>query len=213
MRRWKKSLVWSKVLSSGKIMPSRILALDYGTKRIGVALSDELKWTAQPLETFERRALDWDVAHIAALITSHDVERVVLGFPLQLDGRQGPAVLAMRVFAEKLEAGISVPIVLWDERMTTKAAEDLLIAADVSRKKRKGAVDRVAAAILLQSYLEAQASSSTANGATSAVDEIEQAWATEVPSDQSYDATRNPHRNHHRRRNRRNGRLPDDPMG
>lgn len=194
-------------------MPCRILALDYGTKRIGVALSDELKWTAQPLETFERRALDWDVAHIAALISSHDVERVVLGFPLQLDGRQGPAVLAMRVFAEKLEAGISVPIVLWDERMTTKAAEDLLIAADVSRKKRKGAVDRVAAAILLQSYLEAQASSSTLNGATSAVDEIEEAWAIEVPSDQSYDATRNPHRNHRRRRDRRNGRLPDDPMG
>lgn len=194
-------------------MPSRILALDYGTKRIGVALSDELKWTAQPLETFERRSLDWDVAHIAALISFHDVERVVLGFPLQLDGRQGPAVLAMRVFAEKLEAGISVPIVLWDERMTTKAAEDLLIAADVSRKKRKGAVDRVAAAILLQSYLEAQASSSTLNGATSAVDEIEQAWAIDVPSDQPYDATRNSHRNHRRRRDRRNGRLPDDPMG
>jgi putative Holliday junction resolvase len=213
MRRWKKSLAWSNAPSSGKIMPSRILALDYGTKRIGVALSDELKWTAQPLETFERRTLDWDVAHIVALVKAHDVEHVVLGFPLQLDGREGPAVLAMRVFAEKLEAGISVPIVLWDERMTTKAAEALLIAADVSRKKRKGAVDRVAAAILLQSYLEAQTSSSTANGATSATDEREQAWAIEVPSDQSYDATHNPHRNHRRRRARRNGRLPDDPMG
>lgn len=194
-------------------MPTRILALDYGSKRIGVALSDELQWTAQPLETFERRALDWDVAHIAALITSHDVERVVLGFPLQLDGRQGPAVLAMRVFAEKLEAGISVPIVLWDERMTTKAAEDLLIAADVSRKKRKGVIDRVAAAILLQSYLEAQASSSMADGAAGTDDGIEQTWATEPPSDQSYDATRNPHRNHRRRRDRRNGRLSDDAMG
>ena len=194
-------------------MASRILALDYGTKRIGVALSDELKWTAQPLETFERRALDWDVAHIAALVLSHDVERVVLGFPLQLDGRQGPAVLAMRVFAEKLEAGISVPIVLWDERMTTKAAEHLLIAADVSRKKRKGAIDRVAAAILLQSYLEAQASSSTTDGTACTDDGIEQTWATEIPSDQSYDATRNPHRNHRRRRDRRNGRLSDDAMG
>ena len=92
-------------------MPGRILALDYGTKRIGVALSDELKWTAQPLETFERRALEWDIAHVAALVTAHDVERVVLGFPLQLDGREGPAVLAMREFAVKLETGISVPIV------------------------------------------------------------------------------------------------------
>jgi putative holliday junction resolvase len=194
-------------------MPGRILALDYGTKRIGVALSDELKWTAQPLETFERRALDWDVAHIAALVTAHDVERVVLGFPLQLDGREGPAVLAMREFAVKLEAGISVPIVLWDERMTTKAAEDLLIAADVSRKKRKGAVDRVAAAILLQSYLEAQAASSTTAGATYGVDEIERTWASEIPDDQSHDATRTPDRNHRRRRARRNGRLSDDAMG
>lgn len=132
---------------------SRILALDYGTKRIGVALSDELGWTAQPLETFERRTLDRDVAHIASLVNTHEVGQVVLGFPLQLDGREGPAVQAMRAFAARLEESLAVPLVLWDERMTTKAAEDLLIAADVSRKKRKGAVDRVAAAILLQSYL------------------------------------------------------------
>ena len=132
---------------------SRILALDYGTKRIGVALSDELGWTAQPLETFERRTLDRDIAHILQLVGTHEVGRVLLGFPLQLDGREGPAIQAMREFATRLEQGLSVPLVLWDERMTTKAAEDLLIAADVSRKKRKGAVDRIAAAILLQSYL------------------------------------------------------------
>lgn len=194
-------------------MPGRILALDYGTKRIGVALSDELKWTAQPLETFERRVLDWDIAHIASLVMAHEVECVVLGFPLQLDGREGPAVQAMRAFAEKLEAGISVPIVLWDERMTTKAAEDLLIAADVSRKKRKGAIDRVAAAILLQSYLESQTTPSTAEGTTGAVDEMEQPWVTELPDDQSYEATRNPDRAHRRRRGRRSGRLSDDAMG
>jgi putative pre-16S rRNA nuclease len=132
---------------------SRILALDYGTKRIGVALSDELGWTAQPLETFERRTLDRDVAHVASLVQTYAVREVVLGFPLQLDGREGPAIQAMRHFAAQLEQGLPVPLVLWDERLTTKAAEDLLIAADVSRKKRKGAVDRVAAAILLQSYL------------------------------------------------------------
>ncbi|MBX3332534.1 MAG: Holliday junction resolvase RuvX [Nitrospira sp.] len=194
-------------------MPGRILALDYGTKRIGVALSDELKWTAQPLETFERRALEWDIAHVAGLVTAHDVERVVLGFPLQLDGREGPAVLAMRAFAEKLEAGISVPIVLWDERMTTKAAEDLLIAADVSRKKRKGVVDRIAAAILLQSYLEAQSSSSTANQTNTGVDGMEQPWVTEGAGNQSHDVTRTSDRNHRRRRARRNGRLSDDAMG
>lgn len=137
---------------------SRILALDYGTKRIGVALSDELGWTAQPLETFERRTLDRDLAHIVSLVESHEVGRVVLGLPLQLDGREGPAIQAMREFATRLEQRLTVPLILWDERMTTKAAEDLLIAADVSRKKRKGAVDRVAAALLLQSYLASLAS-------------------------------------------------------
>ncbi len=117
---------------------SRILALDYGTKRIGVALSDELGWTAQPLETFERRTLDRDVTHIASLVNTHEVGQVVLGFPLQLDGREGPAVQAMREFAVRLEQGLSVPLVLWDERLTTKAAEDLLIAADVEPEETQG---------------------------------------------------------------------------
>ncbi|HSF69458.1 MAG TPA: Holliday junction resolvase RuvX [Nitrospira sp.] len=149
---------------------SRILALDYGTKRVGVALSDELGWTAQPLETFERRTLDWDVAHVASLVQNNDVREVVLGFPLQLDGREGPAIQAMRTFAAHLERGLPVPLVLWDERLTTKAAEDLLIAADVSRKKRKGAVDRVAAAILLQSYLASRESTPAANLDSSTID-------------------------------------------
>ena len=74
----------------------RILALDYGTKRIGVALSDELGWTAQPLETLNRRTLDRDIAHIASLVVTHEVGQVLLGFPLQLDGREGPAIQAMR---------------------------------------------------------------------------------------------------------------------
>jgi putative Holliday junction resolvase len=192
-------------------MPGRILALDYGTKRIGVALSDELGWTAQPFETFERRTLDWDVAHVAALVASHEVERVVLGFPLQLDGREGPAVQAMREFAGKLEAGLSVPLVLWDERMTTKAAEDLLIAADVSRKKRKGAVDRIAAALLLQSYLAAQAPSShqdSVDGADTVPEEH-----SEFLDGPSHEAA--PHRDtdSSRRRGRRSWRVSDDSMG
>ncbi len=131
----------------------RVLALDYGTVRIGVALSDELGWTAQPLETLTRRTLDRDIAHIASLVGTYEVRQVLLGFPLQLDGREGPAIQAMREFQARLEAGVSVPVILWDERLTTKSAEDLLIAADVSRKKRKGVVDRIAASILLQSYL------------------------------------------------------------
>ncbi|MCE9537213.1 MAG: Holliday junction resolvase RuvX, partial [Nitrospirae bacterium] len=131
----------------------RVLALDYGTVRIGVALSDEMGWTAQPLETLTRRTLDRDIAHSASLVGTYEVRQVLLGFPLQLDGREGPAIQAMREFQARLEAGVSVPVILWDERLTTKSAEDLLIAADVSRRKRKGVVDRIAASILLQSYL------------------------------------------------------------
>ena len=103
----------------------RILALDYGTKRIGVALSDELGWTAQPLETLNRRTLDRDITHIVSLVGTHEVGQVLLGFPLQLDGREGPAIQVMREFQVRLEQGVPVPVILWDERLTTKAAEDL----------------------------------------------------------------------------------------
>jgi putative Holliday junction resolvase len=133
---------------------TRIMALDHGTKRIGVAVSDELRWIAQPLETFERRSLDADIAHIQYLVRTHEVGMVVMGVPLRLDGEFGPAAQAVTRFIERLAQVLNVPVVTWDERMTTKSAEQLLIAADVSRKKRKGVVDRVAAALLLQSYLE-----------------------------------------------------------
>jgi putative Holliday junction resolvase len=142
----------------------RILALDYGTKRIGVALSDELGWTAQPLETFERKSLDADVAHIKELIRRHEVKEIVIGMPIQLDGRAGPAAQNARQFLETVQTAAAIPVVAWDERLTTKAAEQMLIEADVSRKKRKGAVDRVAAALLLKSYLEHQSSLQPAAG-------------------------------------------------
>jgi putative Holliday junction resolvase len=132
----------------------RILALDPGTKRIGVALSDELGWTAQPLETYERRTLDADVAHFRKLVHEHDVREVVIGMPIRLDGSVGPEAASVQLFQQTLADSLTVPVIAWDERLTTRAAEQLLIEANVSRKKRRGAVDRVAAAILLQSYLE-----------------------------------------------------------
>lgn len=131
----------------------RILAIDHGSKRIGFALSDELGWTAQPLETFHRRNQDADIRHIQELVRQHEVGRVVVGMPLRLDGEVGPAAKVVEAFVQLLEPALSIPVVTWDERMTTRSAEDVLIAADVSRRKRKGIVDRVAAAILLQSYL------------------------------------------------------------
>lgn len=146
---------------------TRILALDPGSKRIGVALSDEFGWTAQPLETYERRSVAEDVAHIQQLVRQHDVGRVVMGLPIRMDGRAGPEAESARLFLESLERALDVPVIAWDERLTSKAAEKMLIEADVSRKKRKGAVDRVAAAILLQSYLESLSSGGEAPGGSS----------------------------------------------
>ncbi len=131
----------------------RILAIDHGSKRIGFALSDELGWTAQPLETFHRRNPDADIRHIQDLVREHEVGQVLVGMPFRLDGESGPAAKVVEAFIQLLEPALPVPVITWDERMTTCAAEDLLIAADVSRRKRKGIVDRIAAAILLQSYL------------------------------------------------------------
>jgi putative Holliday junction resolvase len=130
------------------------LALDPGTKRIGVALSDEMGWIAQPLETFERRSIAADLQHIQQLVQDHEVDRVIMGMPFRLDGSVGPAAQQVEQFKTMLEGALTVPVIPWDERLTSKSAEAMLIEANVSRKKRKGAVDRVAAAILLQSYLE-----------------------------------------------------------
>jgi putative holliday junction resolvase len=194
-------------------MATRILALDHGTKRIGVALSDELGWTAQPLETIERRTLERDIARIVDLVRTHEVGQVLLGLPLRLNGEEGPAVQAVHQFLELLGDALPVPIVTWDERMTTKAAEDLLIAADVSRKKRKGVIDRVAAAILLQSYLEAHAAASVAPIPDVTQDAGEDTWdystlvepSDETPADSDHAPAR--------RRGRRRGRLSDDSVG
>lgn len=192
-------------------MAGRILALDHGTKRIGVALSDELGWTARPLETFERRTLEWDLAHIQELVRTHEVEEVLLGLPLRLSGEEGPAARAVRQFIEHLQAVLPVPVVTWDERMTSKSAEELLIAADVSRKKRKGVVDRVAAAILLQSYLEARGQDATVSRAE-AVPPENDIWGDTAHSEPFDDRTLSHHRADHDRR-RRAGRLSDDTMG
>jgi putative Holliday junction resolvase len=194
-------------------MATRILALDYGTKRMGVALSDELGWTAQPLETFERRTLDRDFAHIQQLVNAHDVREVVIGLPLRLNGEEGPAVQAVHLFVDRLGEVLSVPIVMWDERMTTRSAEELLIAADVSRKKRKGIVDRVAAAILLQGYLEANTASTSSGEEHHSGQETEEAWVESSSTDQLHDGSWDPHHRRHSRRARRGGRLSNDPMG
>jgi len=194
-------------------MSSRILALDHGTKRIGVALSDELGWTAQPLETYERRTLDLDIAHILDLVKTHEVGTVLLGLPLRLNGDEGLAVQVVHQFLERLADALPVPVVTWDERLTTKDAEELLIAADVGWKKRKGMVDRIAAAILLQSYLEAQSPSPVQELSVETEEGLEPDNRRHEVAGHPYEVARDPHRARPRRRPRRGGRLSDDEMG
>ena len=134
----------------------RILALDYGTRRVGVAISDELEMIATPLGYLDAQPREKLLDQIAQLVAERGVGLVVVGMPRNMDGSYGPAAEQVREFVEMLEKRLSVPVKTWDERLTTAQAEKLLLQADVSRKKRKKKVDQIAAAILLQSYLDSR---------------------------------------------------------
>ena len=132
----------------------RVIGIDLGSRRIGVALSDGLGLTAQPHSTIARHGGSRDLAAIAALARSTDANRIVLGLPLDPDGEEGPAALRARNFAEKLHAALAVPVDLIDESFSTVEAEVPLLAANVSRARRKQVVDKLAAAVILQRWLD-----------------------------------------------------------
>ena len=132
----------------------RIMGLDYGSRRIGVALSDELGLTAQPLATVERRNREQDMEAIARLVGAHGVEKIVVGYPVRLDGTEGIQCDKVNRFARRLEARFGLPVVKWDETLSTRTAEEILAASHVRREKRKKVVDRMAAGIILQGYLD-----------------------------------------------------------
>ena len=134
----------------------RVLALDVGSVRIGVALSDPLGIVAQPFEVIDRRETE-PFARILALIAEHGVERVIVGRPVRLSGEAGQAVAAIEAFVRELTPKVSVPIELWDERLSTAQAERAMIEGGARRDKRRQNIDKVAAAIILQSYLDATA--------------------------------------------------------
>ena len=135
----------------------RLLALDLGAVRIGLALSDLLGITAQPLDALKRIGPRKDLQAVAALVGERDVGTVVVGLPLKLSGEEGSAAAEAREFAAKLERRVGkVRVVLWDERMTTVQAERVLIRGDVRRRKRREKIDSMAAALILQSYLDAR---------------------------------------------------------
>jgi len=135
----------------------RILALDHGTKRVGVAVSDELKMIATPLEFILAEPLDALLARLKEIIRDKEVELILIGMPRNMDGSYGPAALKAQEFVAVLDAKFAVPIKTWDERLTTTQAQKFLISAGVRRDQRKEKVDKTAAAILLQSYLDSLA--------------------------------------------------------
>ena len=132
----------------------KLLGLDLGTKTIGVAVSDALRYTATPLETIARSKFTADAARLVELIARNNVVALVLGMPLNMDGSEGPRAQSTRAFARNLAKLTDLPIALWDERLSTAAVERELIAADASRRKRADVIDQHAAAFILQGALD-----------------------------------------------------------
>jgi putative holliday junction resolvase len=136
----------------------RTMGLDVGSKTVGIALSDELGWTAQGLETLkineEENVFGFD--ELGKIIKEYEVGKVVVGLPKNMNGTIGPRGEASQFFARELEERFGVPVILWDERLTTVAAERVLLEADMSRKKRKKVIDKMAAVMILQGYLNSQ---------------------------------------------------------
>lgn len=135
--------------SSGKL-----LGLDLGTKTIGVAISDGMRYSATPIETIARTKFTADAARIIELIAGNQIVGIVLGLPLNMDGSEGPRVQSTRAFARNLAQKVDVPIVFWDERLSTSAVTRTLIEADVRRDRRAQVVDKLAASYILQGALD-----------------------------------------------------------
>ena len=134
---------------------ARVLGIDLGSRRIGVAVSDGLGLTAQPRATIARHGGVRDIDAIAAAVKDADADRIVLGLPLDCEGQEGPAAQRARVFGDKLAAALHLPVEFIDESFSTVEAEAVLLAADVSRARRKQVVDKMAAAVILQRWLDA----------------------------------------------------------
>ncbi|HOC21297.1 MAG TPA: Holliday junction resolvase RuvX [Anaerolineae bacterium] len=130
----------------------RTLALDLGDRRIGVALSDATRTLARPLEVFQRRSRAADFAHVAALVQQHEVGAVVIGLPFNMNGTEGQRAAWTRDYGAALGQAVERPVTFWDERLTTVEAEELLQAQ--GRQSEKRSVDAIAAAIILQGYLD-----------------------------------------------------------
>jgi putative Holliday junction resolvase len=142
-------------MADSGIVPSRVLGLDVGSRTIGVAVTDELGVAAHPVTTLQRKGTEPDVKAVLDLAREYGAERAVVGMPYDEEGQEGPRAKRVRVFLEALAAA-GLQVEPWDERFTTIEAEELLLEADLSRKKRKKVIDRLAARIILQNWLESR---------------------------------------------------------
>ncbi|MBI4923395.1 MAG: Holliday junction resolvase RuvX [Devosia nanyangense] len=132
----------------------KLLGLDLGTKTIGVAISDGMRYSATPLETIQRTKFTADATRLLELIAENTAVGIVLGLPLNMDGSEGPRVQSTRAFARSLGQKTDLPIVFWDERLSTSAVTRMLIEADTRRDKRAEVVDKLAASYILQGFLD-----------------------------------------------------------
>lgn len=132
----------------------KYMGLDVGSKTIGIAVSDDFCWTAQPVTTIRRKNSDLDFQELVDLIEEHDITEIVIGLPKNMNGSIGSSATKVIEFSDFLKAQLTIPISFWDERMSTQAVTRTLIEADVSRKKRKKVIDKLAAVYILQGYLD-----------------------------------------------------------
>lgn len=132
----------------------RLMGLDIGGKRIGVALSNPEKTLARSLRVVRRRSQEADMVMIASLAQEHEVEKIIVGHPLRLDGRAGEQAVRVESYAAELRTALGVPVVLWDESYSTQRAREAMIEAGRGRKERKQRLDAVAAAVILQDYMD-----------------------------------------------------------
>lgn len=132
----------------------KLLGLDLGTKTIGVAISDGMRYSATPLETIRRTKFTVDVTRLLELIVENQAVGIVLGLPLNMDGSEGPRVQSTRAFARSLAQKTPLPLAFWDERLSTSAVTRMLIEADTRRDKRAEVVDKLAASYILQGFLD-----------------------------------------------------------
>ena len=132
----------------------RIMSLDVGSRTIGIACSDALLMTAQGIEAIRRTSLEKDFNRLQELIAEYEVHELVVGMPKNMNGTKGERAEKTEEFVEKMKEVIDLPVSYWDERLSTVMAERQLIAADVSRKKRKSVIDKMAAVVILQGYLD-----------------------------------------------------------